>query len=795
MITRLLTRETLAVFFTAVLSAIALLLTIPQWSSVFADPGPATAITLTALGGAALAAIVTAATSWIRATLFSGIFFITTLGFWYNVNAEAVPGDLINSWKALASTGLLIPSTNNFLIVPVVITWVAVWLTMLLFDNEAPGALLVAPTVVAHAVSLAYTISQQTPGGFTLFATLFSILAMMAVAAARRPLIDNADEPLTAADAAASLDGDARASSDAEEDDEKANDGGSAEETEPAEVVATPVGPDPWRLSRDRLRLRQLAQAVPIILLIGILGAVAQQVLPERRDEAYDLRERINRPLAILESTTPLAQVKPALLEPEPRTVFTLEVLGLGPDDRINRVPVAELDVYDGSVWSSSAKFEAVGAVLPSPEQLGALGTPGVQQRVELTEAYPFRFLPRVGMITGAQQQAVGWDPRSGAIARLGMGTSDRFFVNDVTLRDLALPADADIQQAPASVTYAEEIPPITTDQLPAFQAFVDEATSGATSELDRLRRVEATLSSEAFGYNIEAPGGHSMAALASYLSPTTAADASSDLAVAEVGRIGFSEQSASAFAVVSRQLGVPSRVVVGYILDVDAELTQENTRAEVTEAMIHAWPEVWVNGVGWFPFEPTNESNDTAEPVARTRAFADETENAEIVRRPGLQEPILIPEQPEAAGELSRTARIILFLAAIPIAYLLIVIGARRIRRWRRRSGSTADQVSGAWREARDRLWELGVPTPMSASVLDVAETFDETDRPTIADPLYDLAPLVDAALFSPIEPHQSEATAAWSAADDAARAAASEAGPSARMKAVVNPRTVLRR
>ena len=54
--------------------------------------------------------------------------------------------------------------------------------------------------------------------------------------------------------------------------------------------------------------------------------------------------------------------------------------------------------------------------------------------------------------------------------------------------------------------------------------------------------------------------------------------------------------------AVMARTLGIPSRVAVGYT----PGALQPDGWYIVTGRDSHAWPEIWLDGVGWILFEPT---------------------------------------------------------------------------------------------------------------------------------------------------------------------------------------------
>jgi transglutaminase-like putative cysteine protease len=67
--------------------------------------------------------------------------------------------------------------------------------------------------------------------------------------------------------------------------------------------------------------------------------------------------------------------------------------------------------------------------------------------------------------------------------------------------------------------------------------------------------------------------------------------------------RAGYCEYYASSFVVMMRSLGVPTRMVTGFFpADRDAEAGGFLYR----ERNAHAWPEVYFEGYGWVPFEPT---------------------------------------------------------------------------------------------------------------------------------------------------------------------------------------------
>jgi transglutaminase-like putative cysteine protease len=65
----------------------------------------------------------------------------------------------------------------------------------------------------------------------------------------------------------------------------------------------------------------------------------------------------------------------------------------------------------------------------------------------------------------------------------------------------------------------------------------------------------------------------------------------------------GFCEHYASAFAVMMRAAGIPSRVVLGYQ---GGEMNPMGAYMIVRQADAHAWTEVWLPNRGWYRIDPT---------------------------------------------------------------------------------------------------------------------------------------------------------------------------------------------
>lgn len=114
------------------------------------------------------------------------------------------------------------------------------------------------------------------------------------------------------------------------------------------------------------------------------------------------------------------------------------------------------------------------------------------------------------------------------------------------------------------------------------------EITSQATNDYDRAKAIEAYLSQN-YKYTLK-PG-----------SVTQNSDFVDYFLFDK--KEGYCTYFASAMTVLTRSMGIPARYVEGYVLP---NSPTYGTTYEVTNNRAHAWVEVYFEGLGWIPFEPT---------------------------------------------------------------------------------------------------------------------------------------------------------------------------------------------
>lgn len=705
------------------------------WRTIFADLGfmwPMMGVSVVV--GAVV--MVARRRGWSPPASFLAMIAVAVLGLAvrHGTDVADLPSNLVEGWKGLASTGLLIPTEPRFLVAPIFISAIGTWGAAEAMIRRRSSPVAILALLAVHTGATAYCSSQWQPTWWFAAVLAAVLCLLLAVAGLTRP-------------------------------------GGAAFADGGVDVP-----------------LRQLASTV---MVVGALVAVAGGsllLIGARSDRSFDLREHLVRPLDISESATPLARVKAGLVDEDNSTVFTVSAAGLGADEAINLLPVAVLDRYDGTIWSTTARFEVAGSRLPEPV-LPNPSSGDVAVSVTLTDRYPFRFLPQLGVTRQVVEGDLAWDPVTGTVATIDSAAGGyRALVAPIVPTELP-EALGDTDVSLANVGARADL---TDEQRVSMNAYLAEVVEPDADPLDQLRSVQADLLSDRFGYNENAPAGHSLAALTSYLWPVpTEGEPSGASAPTAAGRVGFSEHAAASFAVLAREVGVPSRVVVGYLLT--EPITADTPEVLVTENMIHAWPELWIDGVGWIRVEVTNKVNQSPEEPDRTPAVSAAGVEANASDLPDVEEPVILPDE-DLSTERSSLWWLLL-VPLLPLVYLAVVVAAKWLRRSRRRRRSADERIIGAWRETRDRFGELGLPSSPSLSALDVAEELDLIDLRQVGDPLVALAPRLDTALYAPVAATEADAERAWTDAAAAVSQARKAASLRAKVRAAFDPRALISR
>lgn len=435
---------------------------------------------------------------------------------------------------------------------------------------------------------------------------------------------------------------------------------------------------------------RRVVPAALVTLLAA--GALVASLLPTAKP--FEPRDLVTPPVSPLPVASPL----PELASWAASDVELFRVRG--PDVPLRLVA---LDDFTGAAWRASTTYGPLGVVAPATLPAGARQ---VTAEVEVTVGgLDGPWLPAPGRPTGLSLDDAVLDPETGSLvlpsgATAGLSYTVRSTVDspdDVDLRSATVPGDARRQLALPGLPYslAEYARRTVVDARTPFEKAV------AIEDVVRTgRQPDAT-----------APVGSSYARLETFLfgTPGTAG-----------ARSGTAEQFASAFAVLGRAVGLPTRVVVGF----RPVPPQDDGYAIVRGSDATAWPEVYFTGWGWVPFDPvtgtdTGPGSATRREVINRLATATPTPTEPATTAPEAPLPA-----PDAAAPPTPPAGTPwqLLVAAVPLLAVGLLGGLRAARRFRlRRAGAL-----GAWAYVLDSLLLAGRAPGRTTTAPEIAAGLD---------------------------------------------------------------------
>jgi hypothetical protein len=224
--------------------------------------------------------------------------------------------------------------------------------------------------------------------------------------------------------------------------------------------------------------------------------------------------------------------------------------------------------------------------------------------------------------------------------------------------------------------------------------------------------------------------------------------------------RRGFCQQFATAFAVLARDAGYPTRVSVGFLPGSATTTDDGNFEYTVTGKDAHAWPEVYFRDLGWVAFEPTPRDlatqpsytqplpegggatgslDTTAEEggPADPKNFRDVGRSIDPRLDSRLRDPIEFRKSAELPGVnedapwKNAFGRLVLIIAIATLLWLVVVPAIKQIRisrRYRLASTPTETVVASFSQFAADAA-HLGEPRDVSESSRAFADRLARAD------------------------------------------------------------------
>ena len=404
-----------------------------------------------------------------------------------------------------------------------------------------------------------------------------------------------------------------------------------------------------------------------------------------------------------VQTFNPIVRIRDELNTRDP--VPVLRVRTDDPDPAYLRM--ISLDQFNGAEWSPSeltaTERMRTGEVLPAPPVTANVPARQVHSEVQSVGLdvhwLPIPYAPVAVQVDGDWR----YHPASATVF------SARRSTRNLTYRTTSAHVDvtpAELLAAPAPErTFGYTSLPTNLPQ--DIVELARNVTRGETTTYGKAVAIQTFLTSDPFVYDRSAPAGNGENALEEFLFVT---------------HRGFCEQYAAAMAVMTRALGIPTRVAIGFTRGEE----QGDGSWLVTTHEAHAWPEIYFGTIGWLPFEPTPRGDGQAvtpsytvqapgpgpQPSASAGVEVSGTPTAapgpngkqRDLERQGAGRGAQAPQRHGPSPWWLLLA--LPLLAAMPSATRLV----RARRRW---SGATDDatRAHAAWAQLRDDARDLRLP------------------------------------------------------------------------------------
>ncbi|MDQ0924339.1 transglutaminase-like putative cysteine protease [Pseudarthrobacter sp. W1I19] len=377
------------------------------------------------------------------------------------------------------------------------------------------------------------------------------------------------------------------------------------------------------------------------------------------------------------------------------------------------------VDNFDGDSWGPDDR-NASRRPLGNQIDPGYL-VPDVQQLVTAIDAGTFTspYLP----VPYAPESVRGlegrwtWDPATLSIK--GTDTTSRRQEYLVTSTVPTVTAGLLARSSAPVQGIADDFTRIPGNIPDIVRSTADTVAGSGSTPYDKAMAIQKYLRSAEFTYSLQSPvqggyDGNGLSVLADFLNQKS----------------GYCIHYASAMAVMARLEGIPSRIAVGYA---PGRLTGATVSVagqgalpeyEVDARDAHAWPELYFQGLGWVPFEPTPSRGVVPDYATETSASPapNALENGDDLVPEATPAPAPAPSAaplpgPESGVTTDTGSQLLRWLMSIGslVGAALLAACPRLIRagiRARRlRTADPAAAVPLAWSEMVDLGTDYGLP------------------------------------------------------------------------------------
>lgn len=496
-------------------------------------------------------------------------------------------------------------------------------------------------------------------------------------------------------------------------------------------------------LGRARHPLTVAAPGIVVAAALVMAGAwaVAPHLPGANADPLFDTQ---NGRGGVSEIVSPLVDIQSRLVNQSDNELFVVRA------DGPSYWRVSALPQFDGDRWDlPDGELESVDDSL-APALAGSVRN---SQLVTIT-GLGGALVPAAAEPVSAEGDDLGYNELSATLVKVGSDLDDddqytivsampRFTPEQLRQATSNDPPDSGFLDLP------EDFPAVVTQTAA-------DVTVGAPSSFDSMVMLQDWFRAN-FTYSTDIPRGHDTSAIVAFLE----------------NRIGYCEQFAGTFAAMARSLGLPARVSVGFT---QGELTADGSYS-VLGRNAHAWPEVWFDGFGWVPFEPTPgrgmpgaeaytgipPQQDTGEPIPTTTTTTTTTTVAPTTTLagqapappPANQTPPVTQPQPTPPAPDDDAAALpwLLILGAVAVIGGLLAL-PEVVRRWRRRrhrpTTDPAHALLDLWERAMRAMAAVGFRGQPTQTPIEMSATA-AASFPVVAAPLHELAVAATAASYAP--------------------------------------------
>ena len=577
-------------------------------------------------------------------------------------------------------------------------------------------------------------------------------------------------------------------------------------------LIWSAIGLGLLRLQGTASALLTLALAAGVICSVGLLPAPTRLVI----------RDHYQPPMDPYQFTSPLSDYRAYVKRHRDDTLVTVHNLPAG-----TPVRMAVMDRYDGKVWNLSdssgagaADYRRIGAQIRTEAQqekakdAKSAGKP-FTATFQIREGFNHAWLPSAGQVEGI-------DPVQ------GLQREDLYFnkATDTALTDQVLQAGSSYtvhgltEDRPETRRIADSDP--GQAQVPPL-ADAPESLPKAAASMTSMQ-VRGGARALAIEERLHREGWFSHGLAGDYPSPSGHGDYRINQLMQGQAMVGDSEQYASAMALLARQMGLPSRVVLGFLpKNRDGSISRSRTRTEAdgstridfTGRDAQAWVEVNLKGLGWVPFYPTPPETKTPDKSLESTPPDPRT----LVRQP--PPPLVDPPRDDrttqgrtsvGGQEASRQsspsfwqrygpviAKATLWTMPfwLPALMILLLFAVKAwLRRQARSTGDAKTRIRAGWRQIGNLGRQTGLPLEgtRSEQAALIARTL-LTDPPgsssaRLRRELDRLRDMADQASFDRNPSDEQEAEACWQLVDKLRSAILASLPRTRRWRALLSPR-----